>query len=626
MNKRNTFWVHFLLFLFIATQLTTCLHPTHEVLSPELIEAEALLLRRPDSALIYMEKMPVPSPSQRLEHATWALMLTRARYVNYVDIPNDSLINIAYHYFIKRDDPERKALVLYMQALLNTEWGNADIATEYLLKAAAEIEKTNDYALGYSIYLKLGNIYAYRSLYEYTEDAFTRSIEYAKLTANNLYEANAYKNMGRAYMLLKRSDDAINMYKKAIEAARLTTNKNTLASAYNELAGIYTELEKYDDALLYNCLALDISLQIGKNIDKAYFVRGNIYRNLEKNDSAYYYLNKSLNTTQNIYTKRGALLSLYEMSKALRKYPEAIVWGDQTMELSDSIHKIERTTALIEMQEKYSQEKVLNEKNKLQIEKDQITRRALSGLLIILCVIAIMIYIYQRKLIRKQQTICEHEERIRKYRLRIHENESVIGRNRNRISELQLEMEKNKEVNELLEEQQRAISEIQHRNELLSNENKMLAENVSLYSTTLQQKTEELDALTELTHENRQLRERERYLRDQLEAEMRVLKELKTQPKYVDDSRWEEVYKAINRLYDNFTERIVREIPSLTESDIQICCLVKLRLPISDIATLLAISPTSVSRRKVRLKERIIQELGDPFRENNTLDTWLWEY
>ncbi|MFS2545202.1 helix-turn-helix transcriptional regulator, partial [Phocaeicola vulgatus] len=69
----------------------------------------------------------------------------------------------------------------------------------------------------------------------------------------------------------------------------------------------------------------------------------------------------------------------------------------------------------------------------------------------------------------------------------------------------------------------------------------------------------------------------------------------------------------------------LRKIPSLTDGDIQICCLIKLRFSNGDIANMLAISPTSVSKRKLRLKERIVQEIGS-LGENQSLDLWLMEY
>ena len=78
-------------------------------------------------------------------------------------------------------------------------------------------------------------------------------------------------------------------------------------------------------------------------------------------------------------------------------------------------------------------------------------------------------------------------------------------------------------------------------------------------------------------------------------------------------------------LFDNYTIRLSQVIASMTESDLQVCCLIKLRFSNLDIADILNISPTSVSKRKFRLKERIIQKLGS-LGESHTLDLWLLEF
>ena len=66
-------------------------------------------------------------------------------------------------------------------------------------------------------------------------------------------------------------------------------------------------------------------------------------------------------------------------------------------------------------------------------------------------------------------------------------------------------------------------------------------------------------------------------------------------------------------------------VPSLTESDLQICCFIKLGIANPGIADLLGIESTSVSKRKLRLKERITQKIG-AFGKGQTLDLWLWEF
>ena len=80
-----------------------------------------------------------------------------------------------------------------------------------------------------------------------------------------------------------------------------------------------------------------------------------------------------------------------------------------------------------------------------------------------------------------------------------------------------------------------------------------------------------------------------------------------------------------NTIYDNYTIRLRNQIPELTENDIRICCLIKLSFSNVEIASILGISSASVSRQKLRLKERITQKVG-PLEKNLTLDLWLKEY
>lgn len=78
----------------------------------------------------------------------------------------------------------------------------------------------------------------------------------------------------------------------------------------------------------------------------------------------------------------------------------------------------------------------------------------------VFCLIAILIYIYQRKLIRKEHIIQRHEEEIQLNTLKRQENERIISRNQSRMKELAEQMEANKDAQEQLEEQKNVLSEI----------------------------------------------------------------------------------------------------------------------------------------------------------------------
>jgi hypothetical protein len=131
-----------------------------------------------------------------------------------------------------------------------------------------------------------------------------------------------------------------------------------------------------------------------------------------------------------------------------------------------------------------------------------------------------------------------------------------------------------------------------------------------------------LDALSK---ENLRLHDREWYLSSLLLENDETLRSLKQSPRYIRDEEWAGIKRSIDRLFDHFTRRLATAIPSLTENELQLCCLIKLHFSNPAIASMLAIESASVSKRKFRLKERIIQQTGF-WNSGTTLELWLWNF
>lgn len=95
---------------------------TLQTLLPPLVKAEHIMYEYPDSALNILQEMQMPASSDKLQNATWALLLTQAKYKNYIEEVTDStLINIAYDYFMKKGNAQRKAMTLYYKGVLYME-------------------------------------------------------------------------------------------------------------------------------------------------------------------------------------------------------------------------------------------------------------------------------------------------------------------------------------------------------------------------------------------------------------------------------------------------------------------------------------------------------------------------
>lgn len=607
------------LIISIITSLISCTHNKNytTTFQPELAKAEAIMYRYPDSALHILQGIQPDNPSDNEQYATWALLMTQAQYKNQIE-QSDSLINIAYSYFINQDNAQRKALALYYKGILCHESHHAEDALSFYLEATTEIEKTNDYQLGFLINSEIGLMYLYRKLNDYAMEYFEKAHHNAELSNNQTYIAFSFIYIARAFSQKKQYNKAIEYYEKAIKIGQVNNYPTILASAMNETSFLFLKTGDNKKALQYakDCIKI-------KKTDQRIFSLGDTYRYLKMYDSAYFYLNQAC-LSPNIHTARSAYQALYYISQEEKDYKKAVEYSNKLWFYQDSIGKTDRNKALIEMQEKYDQQKIINENNLSQIKKDRIIRNVLIALIILSFIIAITNYLYQRKIVSQKQEVLEKEEKIRYFTMKIHENETLINRNKMRIEELTIQMEGSQEIKEQWKEQNKIRQEIQQQNEMLKLENNKLQNHISNYAQSLKEKSKELEAMEHLSEENQYLHKREAFLCNQLINQTELFNKLKT-TKYIDDQLWQEIKEKIDLLFDNYTKRLYHQIPSLTDGDIQICCLIKLRFSNGDIANMLAISPTSVSKRKLRLKERIVQEIGS-LGENQSLDLWLMEY
>lgn len=593
-------------------------------LLPELVKAEEIMYEAPDSALHILQTMSVPQPSDKLQYATWALLMTQAKYKLYVS-QTDSLINIAYSYFMQQNSAQRKAMTLYYKAVLYNEKGYVEEAQDFFLKAVNEVLQTEDNQLAYLIYIGLGNIYAYRAFPDYALENYTIANQYAEKSRNYRQVISSYIHIARVHKSRNNYNESITFYEKAIKLAEKQNDFLKLASAMSELSSVYNRMNDYQSALMTMQKVLELerkhNIPIG---EQKYLTIGRIYSNLSLSDSAVYYYRKAL-TSSNTYTQEGSCLELFYELKGKKLHEEAAQYLEKAWIIHDSILKVDKSNVIIEMQEKYNQQKVINEKNELELKKDKTIHKILVCLICLLITIAMIIFIYQKKLLQKERMIQDTESKMRIKMLQIQENEQIINKNLKHINDLNNQIYRNKDVQEQMEEQTKILSYIKEHNENLKEQNDILRRDIISISSTLKAKSEEIKRYETLNEENLNLRNREFFLTEQLVLKSELLNKLKTKPKYIEERQWIGIIKDVNSIFNDYTIRLSKLIPTLTESDIQICCLIKLHISNSTIATLLAISPTSVTKRKMRLKERIIQTMGS-IGTNQSLEIWLWDF
>lgn len=79
---------------------------------------------------------------------------------------------------------------------------------------------------------------------------------------------------------------------------------------------------------------------------------------------------------------------------------------------------------------------------------------------------------------------------------------------------------------------------------------------------------------------------------------------------HLTEDEWEIIQQNTDTCFDGFTTRLKEHYPQLTEDELRFCCLVKMNLPLSLLSEIYHIAKGSISRRKMRLKEKMHIENG----------------
>ena len=578
---------------------------------PELVKAEKVMFDHPDSALHILEKMEKPSSrTDKENHALWCLLTTQAKVKQIMKIHSDSLVRIAYDYYNATDNARRKAMSALYMGDINYDLGNIEEAMKYYLVGKTEVEKTEDYKTGYLIMSSLGKLYLYRNFSDYAMESCLQAYDYACKDYNKRYQMVALQYLARCYCLFNDLPKAIQTYNKCKEIALDLGLMNTdyYYGVLQEIALVYLNNHEYEKSLnilqLFPIEYVSYSL-IGKN-----------YYNLGKLDSAFYYLNKAL-YTNNVYTKESVYEYLYRLcdnqkySSYLKNYCDSLLF------YNDSVIALDRGKEIIAYKEKYNNERLKSEKQRLELDKASITYWWMFTIVIVLLLVILLIFVYFRKRI----LIHRKEEELTTLALQLHNKELEVEKNESYISELQLQYEESNKKEELYLEQFEIIDSLKKENSRLCLEKNMLHDKIASYSIS----SHELSNLKTLSDKLLLLEKREKELCSFLLAQIPFLRNLHLHPIYLNDTELKDICKITDDIFQNFTKKLSEYVPLLSEHEIILCCLIKLHFSITEISIFMNIAPASVSRSKLRIKNKIYSELGQNLKEKS-LDIWLWEY
>lgn len=538
-----------ILFFILCTLFSFC----HEQSKERLLinRAEALAISNPDSAYILLDSIFVPEMLGDKQLARWCMLYGQVADKLFKDMPYASQLKRASEWYKKHGTLEEQAWIgLYL--------GRSYFEEQLCLRASDAYSDALAIALKGNAYNVAGYICSYiANLYEYTGQTseerhkYEEAAGYFEKAGNRRSYAFALRDIAWTWASDSSSLALVYMLKadSIIRNSEDLAGRGEIVSGLGSLYHFMNNIDKAKETFLKS-LTLD-------SIDVApvYLALSKIYRRIHQLDSARLFLEKANIKTSNVYTPSGVLYGQYEVEKADRNYEKALYYLEEYEHHKDSLYDVRKQVDIINAEKRYSQLLLLDKNKELRVGR-LILAVLLSGCVIV-CLSGWIIYQERnRRTILKMQGLLQNPE----------------------------------------------TKESQLRQLIVEQKEKVVAG--SPEETNLHKYKKEIEALKE---------EIAYYQKEKFCATGIVKKVRKLSSKIVAGNDkplltvndWRIIVRQLDTIFIGLPDSLKRREWNLTPAELEICYLSFFDLEVYQEALLLNINPESVSKRRLRLREKL---------------------
>lgn len=194
----------------------------------------------PDSALSVLESISFPQELPRADRALYALLLTQARYKNYITLEDDSLIKTAVEYYGDRKKSVRAAKAHYYWGATYRDRGYTSFAVEEYL-AAIRLMPVKDEFLA-MIYDNLAECYKEDGLYDVAIENYRVAYQILKGSSGQTFPL---RGIAHAFLMQNKKDSALCYYQQALDCVLADQDSSFIGAIYHDFAMIYNEEGDY---------------------------------------------------------------------------------------------------------------------------------------------------------------------------------------------------------------------------------------------------------------------------------------------------------------------------------------------------------------------------------------------
>ena len=569
MNKYISTWIIALVLL-----LTSC--SDGEVMD-RLDHIKSVGDNDPVTALAMLDSLEVDI-RQESEYVKNKYDLLRVRLNDKADnMPSsDIMIKQLVAYFNNEGTTREKQEVNYYAGSVYRDLQDTPRALEYFFKSldyAFENEGCDSIMLR-NTYSNLNYLYYGVQDYPNALDMALKELEICQKTKSDIILP--YMHIGASYLALdsmRKAETAFDSaYTRVIRSKEVAKHQNTLVHLLNN----YSELKCLTKAK--DCLSrIDVNpLEDFSGFSCIAFAQ--YYESDGKTDSAAIYCKRILDDgtgIDNMYDAAKLLYCIYAKSGDINN---ASHYAEIYMQLSDSLDFGKRQELAATVNNEYQYH--LDQKKELELQEKEKRYKStlviISLLAILLVSLAYILYIRKRnkhlhevvRLSAELQRVSGDEQQLRKD---IEQKESELEKSKKSLEKT------SEELNDVKQELQRVNAELSNYDEALKAKEQQLSEKMNQNMTFIK-----------LLHQSE--------LEGKAEDVIYAIRQSSTGKKNMKAADWKQLYQAVDELYPTFKDKLLKELGTFTEQQMQVCYLIRIGLSKPQIQNMTNLSRVTVWR------------------------------
>ena len=284
--------------------------------------------------------------------------------------------------------------------------GNYAAAMKMSIDGFARAEKSNDRERMAHFSNVLGFILMKLKNFDESEMYFQKCLNLCREIKNKILEGNALLNLADLSIAENKLNAATDFINKAVyifdkNAFTSTDPLERKAYSFNKLAEVYKLLHNNKEALRLSLLSIIFSKKVKCNkydIASYYINAGAIYNQLQKPDSAIFFIRTGLQVAQNISHREYMRDAYKQLSFAFSQkkiYDSAFIYQQYFLNLQDSLALESNQKEILQLQANF---KIEHQKliQREEVQKQTFLRNIIIGISIFLIVLILVIDNYNR--------------------------------------------------------------------------------------------------------------------------------------------------------------------------------------------------------------------------------------